>query len=63
MLAAVDRIPDDRAWRGWRTHLPSIGPGIVAGASDADPTTLATHGDRGGYAPRTGTGWHCCSSP
>jgi Mn2+/Fe2+ NRAMP family transporter len=27
---------------GWRGYVRAIGPGIVAGASDADPTTIAT---------------------
>ncbi|MGW1073050.1 NRAMP family divalent metal transporter [Streptomyces sp. NPDC002537] len=40
----------------WRTYLRAVGPGLVAGASDTDPTTVATMaviGSDTGY----GMGW------
>lgn len=34
--------PDHATTWTWRTRLRALGPGLIAGASDADPTTVAT---------------------
>ncbi|WP_344117660.1 NRAMP family divalent metal transporter [Streptomyces blastmyceticus] len=43
---AQARHPRTHTWRArpvtWRTYLRAVGPGLVAGASDTDPTTVAT---------------------
>ncbi len=37
------RTQKSRAWPiTWRTYLRAVGPGLIAGASDTDPTTVAT---------------------
>ncbi|WEB43596.1 divalent metal cation transporter [Streptomyces yunnanensis] len=39
----VGRSHDRRTWAvTWRTYLRAVGPGLIAGASDTDPTTVAT---------------------
>lgn len=44
MREARVRKPDDSspAKRSWRDYIGAIGPGLISGASDNDPTTVAT---------------------
>lgn len=40
--AALAMVTEEVADRGWRATARSIGPGLVSGAADVDPTTVAT---------------------
>jgi NRAMP (natural resistance-associated macrophage protein)-like metal ion transporter len=42
----VDLTPSTRS-RGWRYYLRAIGPGLVTGASDDDPSGVATYSQAG----------------
>jgi NRAMP (natural resistance-associated macrophage protein)-like metal ion transporter len=45
----VDLTPA-RAGRGWRYYLRAVGPGLVTGASDDDPSGIATYSQAGAVA-------------
>ena len=43
MTALADPPVDSRAKPGWRRYAKSLGPGLVTGASDDDPSGIATY--------------------
>jgi NRAMP (natural resistance-associated macrophage protein)-like metal ion transporter len=50
--SSVDLLPGSRV-AGWRYYLRAIGPGLITGASDDDPSGVATYSQAGaaqGYA-------------
>ena len=43
MTALADPPVDSRAKPSWRQYAKSLGPGLVTGASDDDPSGIATY--------------------
>ncbi len=41
------REPDDAAPVGWRRYLRALGPGVITGAADDDPSGIATYSQTG----------------
>ena len=49
MTALADPPVDSRAKPGWRQYAKSLGPGLVTGASDDDPSGIATYAQSGAH--------------
>ena len=42
-----DLVSDDEGASGWRAYLRALGPGLITGASDDDPSGVATYAQAG----------------
>jgi NRAMP (natural resistance-associated macrophage protein)-like metal ion transporter len=40
-------LPPEQAGRGWRAYLRALGPGLITGASDDDPSGIGTYAQAG----------------